>query len=99
MDQKRLFLAIAISIAIIVGFQLLVPHPQRTAPHPQSTATTTTVQPGPAKPSDTIGATPMDAGAAPAVPAQEAPRVKIAAPRVEGSINLLGARIETFRDM
>jgi YidC/Oxa1 family membrane protein insertase len=92
MDQKRLFLAIAISIAIIVGFQLVMPHPQRTAPHPQSTATTETVQP--AKPSDTIGVTPMDAGAAAAVPAQEAPRVKIAAPRVEGTINLLGARID-----
>ena len=27
MDQKRLFLAIAISVAILLGFQFLMPHP------------------------------------------------------------------------
>ena len=38
MDQKRLFLAIAISIAILLGFQLLVrpqlPHPAVVASNP-----------------------------------------------------------------
>ena len=33
MDQKRLFLAIAISVAIMLGFQLLLPH-RKVAPHP-----------------------------------------------------------------
>ena len=29
MDQKRLFLAIAVSLAILLGFQWLIPHPRR----------------------------------------------------------------------
>ena len=84
MDQKRLFLAIAISVAILLGFQLLIaPHlPQPPAP-PQQTAQPRTPTPTnrgrrrrrarPARPRT---------AAAPAVP-KEVPRVKIAAPRVQ----------------
>jgi YidC/Oxa1 family membrane protein insertase len=93
MDQKRLFLAIAISIAILLGFQLILPKP----PRPVQTAATTTETAGTAtapKPSDTVGAVPQDAGAAPVAVPKNTPRIKIAAPRVQGSISLLGARID-----
>ena len=46
MDQKRLFLAIAVSLAILLGFQMLVaphlpkPPPQQIALSPEHPATT-----------------------------------------------------------
>ena len=104
MDQKRLFLAIAISIAILLGFQLLVaPHlPQ--APRPPQQIAGNDVTPGAGR----TGAVPGQgttqgtiqgavgaaaAQTAPAVP-KEVPRVQIAAHRVRGSISLLGARLD-----
>ena len=44
MDQKRLFLAIAISVAILLGFQLLIaPHlPHRPTPPPAQVANSAT---------------------------------------------------------
>jgi YidC/Oxa1 family membrane protein insertase len=91
MDQKRLFLAIAISIAILLGFQLLVaphlPQPPRptqpTATHDTSATPTPATAPTPIPP----------AMAAPAVP-KEVPRLEISAPRLRGSISLLGARLD-----
>jgi YidC/Oxa1 family membrane protein insertase len=96
MDQTRLFLAIAISIAVLLVSQALT---RRFAPPPPRPAqiTQTTPQaaaPQPPKPSDTIGVTPSDAGAAPVGPTKPAPRLPIAAPQVQGSVNLLGARID-----
>ena len=43
MDQKRLFIAIAISVAILLGFQVLIaPHlPQPPKPPPQDASKTT----------------------------------------------------------
>jgi YidC/Oxa1 family membrane protein insertase len=91
MDQKRLFLAIAISIAILLGFQLLIaPHlPQ--PPQPQHTASTEAP-----KLSTTPAGGSAGAGAQPAVQTvpKEVPRLKIAAHRVQGSVSLLGARID-----
>jgi YidC/Oxa1 family membrane protein insertase len=93
MDQRRLFLAIALSLAIIIGWQVvlrpLLPH----APPPVQTAAT---QP-PASPATPREGAPAD-GAAPAtapkpVP-REVPRLKIAGPRVSGSLSLLGARLD-----
>jgi YidC/Oxa1 family membrane protein insertase len=79
MDQKRMLLAIAISVAIILGFQLLLPHP---APQPQKpgtppVATTETGAPGAAKPAPVSG-----------------PKLAIDAPRLLGSISLTGARLD-----
>ena len=108
MDQKRLFLAIAISIAILLGFQYLMPHPP-VPPHPPGTAEQT--QGGQGQGGQGQGGVASSgqpqAGVAPAVsgaPAQAAvaanavpksvPRVTIDAPRVAGSISLLGARID-----
>ena len=89
MDQKRLFLAIAISIAILLGFQLLV-RPQLPHPVPQEVAGTTTAKPEPGKP----GTAAVPGGGAATVVPKEVPRLKIAGPGVTGSISLLGARID-----
>ncbi|MSO90892.1 MAG: membrane protein insertase YidC [Acetobacteraceae bacterium] len=90
MDQKRLFLAIAISLAILMGFQYLMPKPPSTAQR-QGT------QEG-AQQAGQQAAQPAGTGAAPATASagvpREVPRVKIEAPRVAGSISLLGARID-----
>ncbi len=96
MDQKRLFLAVAISLAILLGFQYLVaPHlarpPQHNAlqlaeeanKHPVTT-------PREGGPSANAPAAPATSEAVP----RNVPRVKIDAPKVEGSISLLGARID-----
>ena len=37
MDQKRLFLAIAISVMILLGFQLIMPAPKPVLPPPAQT--------------------------------------------------------------
>ena len=97
MDQKRLFLAIAVSIAILLGFQLLVsPHLPHPAPPPTQQASTTSPRSG-------GGLTPKegspDAGTHAPPTGQEAvpkqvPRLKIDAPRVRGSMSLLGARLD-----
>ncbi len=95
MDQKRLLIAIAISIAILLGFQFLLPHPQRVAavdPAGQGVAPTQSAMAP--KPSNTLGAAPSDAGAAPVAPPANSPRLKIEAPRLDGSISLLGGRID-----
>ena len=95
MDQKRLFLAIAVSIAILLGFQLLVaphlPHQQTQALQRQQTA---------ANASSTGSLTPNEGSPGAGAPAaheevrKEVPRLKIAAPRVQGSMSLVGARLD-----
>jgi YidC/Oxa1 family membrane protein insertase len=105
MDQKRLFIAIAISVAILVVSQVLLPRPAHRAPPPaqvatsQSTAAPSATTPGgqPATaplPSNTLGVGPQDAGLAPVGPAGEVPRLKFDGPRVSGSISLVGARLD-----
>jgi YidC/Oxa1 family membrane protein insertase len=89
MDQKRLIMAIAISIAILLGFQLLV-GPHLPHPSPPQTRTAELDKSKPATESGTVSA--PDASTAP-VP-KEVPRLKINAPAVQGSISLLGARLD-----
>ena len=92
MDQKRLFLAIAISVAILLGFQLLV-RPQLPHPLPQEIAAEATAPAG--KPDAARPGQPAVPGnVTQSLVPKEVPRVKIAAPRVTGSISLLGARID-----
>jgi YidC/Oxa1 family membrane protein insertase len=89
MDQKRLFLAIAVSLAILLGFQMLVA-PHLPKPPPQQIAQTT----------EHPVTTPQEGSPGAAVPPAPAaepatvPRIKIYAPRIEGSINLLGAKLD-----
>ncbi len=68
-------------------FQFLAPP----AKHPVAPATQTATAP---KPSDTVGVVPQDAGNAPVAPPREVPRLRIEAPRIHGSVSLLGARID-----
>jgi YidC/Oxa1 family membrane protein insertase len=104
MEQKRLFLAIAMSLAIVLGFQMVY---ERFLPHPTpQTATITettphgarkvTVPARPPQPSQTVGVAPSDAGVAPVGPVKAGPRLAISAPQVEGSINLVGARLDSL---
>ena len=91
MDQKRLFMAIAISIAILLGFQLLLPKP----PRPQQAALETTqTTPTNATPRPTGEIATPGTQPAPVPPPREVPRLPIAAPRVQGSISLVGARLD-----
>ncbi|MBS0559417.1 MAG: membrane protein insertase YidC [Proteobacteria bacterium] len=87
MDQKRLIMAIGISIAILLVFQLLVaphlPKPPAPPPKPVAEAVHEPTAPGATAP-------PASQAAAP----KEVPRVKINAPSIEGSISLVGARID-----
>jgi YidC/Oxa1 family membrane protein insertase len=90
MDQQRLFIAIAISVAILLGFQVLIaPHlPQAPKPAPQVASTPSTAM---QTPTSSAQVAPVAAG--PTVP-KEVPRVTIAAHRLRGSISLLGARLD-----
>jgi YidC/Oxa1 family membrane protein insertase len=93
MDPKRLFLAIAISVMILLGFQLLMPGP-RPVPPPPAPATATGIPAAPTPPSAAGTPAPAPAtGTAAAVP-REVPRLTIDGARVQGSISLLGARID-----
>jgi len=96
MDQKRLFIAIAFSVVILAAFQFLMP-PHRPAQHPPTTPTEATAPA--AAPTGTLGgggaAGPLGASEpSTATPPQAAPRLKISAPRVAGSISLVGARLD-----
>ena len=111
MDQRRLIMAIAFSVAILLGWQLLAPKPalppgtqtEQAQTEQAQTGQTQTAQAGDAtKQPPPSPFTPREGsagqGAAPAqstpkVPAN-VPRVKIDAPKVAGSISLLGARID-----
>ena len=95
MDQKRLILAIAISLAILLGFQTFVapylpkPAPVASTSTPASTAATAAGTPLP-------GATPTQpiAGSSSTQVAKNVPRLTIQAKKLSGSISLLGARLD-----
>ena len=83
MEQRRLILAIALSIAILLGFQLLY---KRVAPPPTAPLAAPTAETTPPS------APPLAAGDAAA--AASGPRLAIAAPRLAGSLGLRGARLD-----
>ncbi len=92
MDQQRLIIAIAISVAILLGFQLLVaPH----LPQPQKPPEQVAGKNGAPTPPQSALTPPQGSPVTnvPAVP-KNVPRVKIAAPLLSGSISLLGARLD-----
>ncbi len=92
MDQKRLFTAILISIAILLGYQLVarryLPQPPEPTAQSQQSAMNKTATPPEGGPA--AGAPAAAAAPAPA----NVPRLKIAGPAVRGSVNLRGARID-----
>ena len=95
MDQKRLLVAIAISLAILVGFEYLInpwlphPKPQQQVASYQASQTAPEKTPPPPQ----TGATGPGAAAATKVP-KNVPRVQIVSSNVHGSLSLLGARID-----
>jgi YidC/Oxa1 family membrane protein insertase len=91
MDKQQLrniILATVISLAILLGFQYLAPKP---TPPPKPEPGTQTTQPLPVPVFSSL----------PVVPRPEAlarsPRVAIDTPRLGGSINLVGARLDDLR--
>jgi YidC/Oxa1 family membrane protein insertase len=94
MDQKRLFAAIALSILIVLGFELWK-RETTPAPEPAPAVASQQTTPGATAPAVTP-ASPGSADAAQAAasnrPAPE--RLKIDSPRLAGSINLRGARLD-----
>ena len=103
MEQRNLLLALLLSLAILITFQLLFPPEPPVAPaEPGPSSAAETAGPPPATP----GAVPVPAAAVPGIPATEvaaaqradvldrAPRVTIESPRVRGSLSLRGARID-----
>jgi YidC/Oxa1 family membrane protein insertase len=101
-QQRNLVIAIALSLAILIGFQFLFEKPHPRTPTQQQTTESTTA---PGAPATTAPATPTSgAPAAAAKPRPEvlaaSPRVSIDTPRLKGSIDLVGARLDdlTLRD-
>jgi YidC/Oxa1 family membrane protein insertase len=95
MDRNRLILFIAISAAITFGFQILLPGRPHMAPQAQHASLTQPGMPGSSPLSKVL--TPPGHQPTPVPPPANAPRVKIAAPRVQGSIDLVGARLDDLQ--
>ncbi|MFL5194410.1 MAG: membrane protein insertase YidC [Microvirga sp.] len=109
-DNRNLIVAIALSLAILLGWQYFFAAPQaekqrQAAQQQQSTQVNPTAPNPPPSPSQAGGASPTVPGTvpstpmAPAVETREAalarsPRVAIDTPAIAGSINLRGGRID-----
>ncbi len=104
-NQKNLILAIVVSVVILFGYQyFLAPKNQAPQPATQTSQPAGTPQtPGAAAPPTPGIAPPTPGGATPATTAPAAsresilaktPRVPIETPRLKGSIDLVGARID-----
>ena len=103
LDNRNLLLAIVISIAILLGFNMLMPPPEPPRPAEEAGA--------PAVPGAPTDAIPTPAGSRPALPGPAAgaktapapasgetgtPRIPIEDARIAGSIPLSGARIDSI---
>ena len=95
MDRNRLILFIAISALITFGFQYLMPGRPRVAPVATHAAITQPAAPGASAPGHVLA--PPGNQPTPVPPPANAPRVKIEAPRVQGSIDLIGARLDDLQ--
>jgi len=92
-QNKNLILATALSFLVILAWFFFFPPPEPVAPS-QPAAVTASDAPAAVPPAAT-GTAAGAAAAAEAAP--EAPRIAIDTPRVEGSITLLGGRIDDLR--
>jgi YidC/Oxa1 family membrane protein insertase len=108
-DNRNMFIAIALSMAILVGWQYFFGMPQAERQRQEQQRIAEQQQPAPAQPGSAApapgaapGAVPQAGGAAPAaaVPVTRAqalaasPRAAIATPSLKGSIALRGARVD-----
>ncbi|NPD66449.1 membrane protein insertase YidC [Lichenicola cladoniae] len=93
MDNKRLFLAVVLSVAILVGFEWLMPKQSHPVLHRQAQQSTHATPAGSAPRPVTDLAPP---GTQPAAIAPLSPdaRLPIDATRIQGSIDLVGARLD-----
>jgi YidC/Oxa1 family membrane protein insertase len=103
MDQKNLLVAIVLSVAILFGFQYLyskfAPQPLHPVPTTTAQSASGTTTPGPAAEASGSGTAPSGAVSSASAETREAaiadqPRVKIDTPRLHGSIDLMGGRID-----
>ncbi len=94
MDQSRLFTAIVVSVAILLGWQLVatryLPHPPEPTKQSEQAPMAKTATPAEGGPAEGVPASP----AAPPAEARNVPRLTIAAPSVRGSLSLQGARLD-----
>ena len=93
MDNNRLFLAVAISVAILIGFEWLMPKQSHQALQHRASISTQATPAGDAPRPVTDLAPPGTQPAAIPAPSHEA-RLPIDANRVQGSIDLVGARFD-----
>jgi YidC/Oxa1 family membrane protein insertase len=105
MEQRNLLIAIVLSVGILIAFQFAFermrpPQPPGSTPGTPVTAPTTpSAASRPAAPAQSgstsaPGAAPAQAAEPRAAAIAEQPRIKIDTPRLHGSINLLGARLD-----
>src|SRR5437868_1872340 len=110
MDQRNLLIAIVLSVGILIAFQFAFERMRPSQPSAPSSGTTATAPattgpgshsatPSPGASTNAPGAAAPGAAPTHAFETREAalteqPRVKIAAPRLHGSIDLLGARFD-----
>src|SRR5690348_5592841 len=106
MEQRNLLIAIVLSVGILIAFQfaferLRPPQPPAqpggtavTAPATSGATPSTAPAPAAATGAAAPGATPAHAVRSRATALAEQPRVKIETPRLHGSIDLVGARLD-----
>jgi YidC/Oxa1 family membrane protein insertase len=89
-QQRNLIIAVVLSIAILFGFQYLWPSTK--PPVPARTQQAGQISPGvaPSVSAKVVAPAPVTRGAA----LGKSPRIRISTPRLEGSINLVGARLD-----
>ena len=99
MDNNRLILAVVISVVILLGFELIMPRQSHQAIQQQASQSTRTTPagqaPSPIVDAGTSGSSPVAVPAPAGAPigAKDA-RLPIEATRVQGSIDLTGARLD-----
>jgi YidC/Oxa1 family membrane protein insertase len=91
MDQKRLLLAIGISLAIMVVFQLVI---TKFLPHPAPTPVSIAAQPQAAAGTPQAAAAAGAPGTAQTAPVVSGPRLAIDTPKISGSLALTGAVLD-----
>lgn len=96
-DQKNMFMAIALSIAILVGFQFMFPPAEQPVQQQTDQAQSTAPQPG--APAADPSFAPQIPGGAQAVQSRSqkleaTARITIESPRLHGSISVQGGRID-----
>jgi YidC/Oxa1 family membrane protein insertase len=89
-QQRNLIIAVVLSIAILFGFQYFLPSTKPPLPSSTQQAGQTSQSVAPSVPTKVVAPAPATRGAA----LSKSPRIRISTPRLEGSINLVGARLD-----